>query len=82
MHSHSRVYLPISHIVDSIGGCEGLREHLKKVEDIMHTGAQHTSSVLIHAGGGGEPSEAGLCSTHNSIGSSANPAPSISVCEK
>lgn len=34
-------HLPISHIVDSIGGCEGLREHLQKVEDIMHTGVSH-----------------------------------------
>lgn len=48
----------------------------------MHTGAQHTSSVLIHARGGGERSEASLCSIHNSIKISADPAPSILMCEK
>lgn len=41
MHKHSRVHLPISHIVDSIGGCEGLREHLKEVEDIVHRDVLH-----------------------------------------
>lgn len=48
---HSQFHLPISHTVDSIGGCEGLRKHLKKVEDIMHRGVSHTGEnthILNH----------------------------------
>lgn len=41
MQKHLQFHLPISHSVDGIGGCEGLRKHLKEVEDIMHRGVSH-----------------------------------------
>lgn len=47
----SQFHLPISHTVDSIGGCEGLRKHLKEVEDIMHRGVSHigeNTHILDH----------------------------------
>lgn len=54
MHKHSGVHLPSSHTVDGIGGCEGLREHLKEVEDNVHRDVLHldeetyTYRILIH----------------------------------
>lgn len=52
MHKHSGFHLPISHTVDSIGGCEGLREHLQEVEDIVHRDVLHldekTYTVLTY----------------------------------
>lgn len=36
-------YLPISHIVDGIGCCKGLRENLLEVEDMMGTVVQSYS---------------------------------------
>jgi hypothetical protein len=31
------LYLPFSHIVDGIRGCEGLRENLEEVKEMMGT---------------------------------------------